>query len=347
MTASPLRGLFRLLKRIILTFVVLGIVAGTAVAWFWHDFTAPGPLNADKVVVVPKGSGTNGIAQVLAEAGIIRTPFVFAWGARLTDGGQPLHAGEFKFPAGVSAQGAMRVLIEDKPVLHRVTVAEGLTVAEIYGVLAGIPELRGPMPQPAPEGSLLPETYFFVLGDTRAQIVARMQTDMKAALANLWPKRDTEISLTSPAEAVTLASLVEKETGQPDERPHVAGVFYNRIKKGIALQSDPTVIFALTDGKGKLDRPLTSADLKIDSPYNTYLNTGLPQGPIANPGIASLQAVLHPVKTKDLYFVADGSGGHAFAATLEQHNKNVAKWRKFLKNQADKDAPQDLDEKAK
>ena len=160
-------------------------------------------------------------------------------------------------------------------------------------------------------------------------------TMMTARLAALWEQRDKEIPLASPDDAVTLASLVEKETSKDDERPRVAAVFYNRMKKGMALQSDPTVIFTLTDGKGKLDRTLTTADLKLDSPYNTYLNTGLPQGPIANPGIAALKGVLHPQKTKELYFVADGTGGHAFAETLDQHNKNVAKWRKFLKSQAD------------
>jgi UPF0755 protein len=334
--------LLRLIRGLVLLVVVLAFLVGGTAAWFWHAFNAPGPLTEEKVVIVPKGVGTQGIAHVLADAGVIQDPFVFALGARLTTHGQALHAGEFKFPAAVSDKGAIDVLILGKPVLHRVTVAEGLTVPEIFGILTQTPELQGDLPPPPPEGSLLPETYFFVLGDTRAQIVARMENDMKAALANLWVGRDTEISLTSPAEAVTMASLVEKETGQVGERPKVAAVFYNRMKKGMALQSDPTVIFVLTQGKGKLDRPLSNADLKIDSPYNTYLIAGLPEGPIANPGIAAITAVLHPAKTKDLYFVADGSGGHAFAETLEQHNQNVAKWRKFLKNQAVKD-PQNLE----
>jgi UPF0755 protein len=229
----------------------------------------------------------------------------------------------------------MRVLIEGHVVLHRLTIAEGLTVAEIYAVLSAAPDLEGPVPPKPPEGSLLPETYFFVLGDTRAQLVDRMRNEMSAKLTELWEKRDKAIPLETPADAVTLASLVEKETSQDDERARVAAVFYNRMKKGIPLQSDPTVIYALTDGQGKLDRLLTSADLKTDSPYNTYTNAGLPKGPIANPGVAALKGVLHPQKTKELFFVADGTGGHAFAETLDQHNKNVAKWRKFLKSQAD------------
>lgn len=338
MSGKPHSRLFRLAEGIVLVVVVLTFVAGGIAAWFWHEFNAAGPLRDETVVVIPKGAGMNGIAKVLADAGVIDNPFVFKLGARLTADGQALHAGEFKFPTAVSPRGAMRVLVEGKVVLHRLTVAEGLTVAEVYDVLSAQPDLQGPVPPKPPEGTLLPETYFFVLGDTRAQLVDRMRSEMAAKLGELWEKRDKEIPLASPDEAVTLASLVEKETSQDDERARVAAVFYNRMKKGMALQSDPTVIFALTDGKGKLDRTLTTADLKLDSPYNTYVNPGLPKGPIANPGLAALKAVLHPAKTKELYFVADGTGGHAFAETLDQHNKNVAKWRKFLKEQADQNS---------
>jgi UPF0755 protein len=335
--ASPKRPhsrLFKLIEGVVLVTVIFAFVVGGGVAWFWHEFNAGGPLRDEKIVVVPKGVGINGIAKVLTDAGVIENPLVFKLGARITAEGLPLHAGEFKFPAAVSPRGAMRVLIEGKVVLHRMTVAEGLTVAEIYDLLTAQPDLEGPVPPKPPEGSLLPETYFFVLGDTRAQIVDRMRSEMQAQLASLWDQRDKDIPLTAPDEAVTLASLVEKETSKDSERPRVAAVFYNRMKKGMALQSDPTVIYALTDGKGRLDRTLTSADLKLDSPYNTYTNAGLPKGPIANPGLAALKGVLHPAKTKELYFVADGTGGHAFAETLDQHNKNVAQWRKFLKSQA-------------
>jgi UPF0755 protein len=335
MSGKPHGRLFRLVEGVTLAVVVFAFMVGGIVAWFWHDFNAGGPLRDEKVVVIPKGAGINGIAKVLADAGVIENPLVFKIGARLTAEGLPLHAGEFKFPASVSPRGAMRVLIDGKVVLHRITIAEGLTVSEIYEVLRAQPDLQGPVPPKPPEGSLLPETYFFVLGDTRAQLVDRMRSEMSVKLAELWEKRDREIPLTGPEEAVTLASLVEKETSKDDERARVAAVFYNRMKRGMALQSDPTVIFALTDGKGKLDRSLTTTDLKLDSPYNTYVNAGLPKGPIANPGLAALKAVLHPAKTKELYFVADGTGGHAFAETLDQHNRNVAKWRKFLKSQAD------------
>jgi UPF0755 protein len=335
LSGKPHSRLFKLIEGITLVIVVFAFVVGGIAAWFWHEFNAAGPLREQKIVVIPKGAGTSGIAKVLTDAGVIEHPLVFKIGARLTAEGLPLHAGEFKFPASVSPRGAMRVLIEGKVVLHRMTIAEGLTVAEVYEVLAAQPDLEGPVPPKPPEGSLLPETYFFVLGDTRAQIVDRMRSEMSVQLAELWEKRDKDIPLTSPGEAVTLASLVEKETSKDNERARVAAVFYNRMKKGMALQSDPTVIFALTDGKGRLDRALTTADLKLDSPYNTYMIEGLPKGPIANPGLAALKGVLHPAKTKELYFVADGTGGHAFAETLDQHNKNVAKWRKLMKSQAD------------
>ena len=327
--------LFKLIEGVTLVVVVFAFIVGGISAWFWHEFNAAGPLRDEKIVVIPKGAGTNGIAKVLTDAGVIEYPLVFKIGARLTAEGLPLHAGEFKFPSSVSPRGAMRVLIEGKVVLHRMTVAEGLTVTEVYDVLTAQPDLEGPVPPKPPEGTLLPETYFFVLGDTRAKIVDRMRSEMSAQLTELWAKRDKNIPLTSPDEAVTLASLVEKETSKDNERARVAAVFYNRMKRGMALQSDPTVIFALTDGKGRLDRTLTTADLKLDSPYNTYMIEGLPKGPIANPGLAALKGVLHPAKTKELYFVADGTGGHAFAETLDQHNKNVAKWRKFMKSQAD------------
>ena len=189
-----------------------------------------------------------------------------------------------------------------------------------------------PAEMPA-DGTLLPETYFFSRGDTRAQLLERMRKGMKEALAELWPARDGTVALKSADEAVTLASIVEKETGLAAERPHVASVFFNRLAQGMPLQSDPTVIYALTGGKGPLGRALAHADLQVANPYNTYVNPGLPPGPIANPGRASLTAVLHPDSTNDLYFVADGSGGHAFAATLDAHNKNVAAWRQVQKQQ--------------
>jgi UPF0755 protein len=311
-------------------FIIL-LVGGGAFAWFWNGFNGNGPLKDEKVLVIPKGSGVNTIADLLAKEGVIQNPLVFKIGVKFFSKDQPLHAGEFRFPTAASPRGAMQVLIEGKSVLHRITLAEGWTVKEIYDALGASPLLEGPLPPPPAEGSLLPETYFFVRGDSRGELVARMKTNMSETVAKLWAKRDQKITLTSPEEAVVLASIVEKETGLNDERARVAAVFHNRLKKGMSLQSDPTVIFAVTLGKAPLGRDLTYADLKLDSPFNTYVITGLPPSPIANPGIAALTAVLHPKDTKDLYFVADGTGGHAFAETMDGHLKNVAKWRKLQK----------------
>ncbi len=247
---------------------------------------------------------------------------------------KPLIAGEYVFPKGISASGAMGIMIAGKSITHRLTIPEGLTVREVLELVSSAPLLDGPLPPERPaEGTLLPETYRFLRGESRASIIARMRDDMSTVLAEEWAKRDRSILVKTPEEAVALASVVEKETAQADERARIAGVFYNRLKKGMPLQSDPTVIFAVTLGTRKLNRGLTYDDLKVDSPYNTYLVKGLPPGPIANPGRDALHAVMHPQSHKELYFVADGTGGHAFAATLDEHNKNVAAWRKIQKAQ--------------
>ncbi|WP_374374761.1 endolytic transglycosylase MltG [Dongia sp.] len=314
-----------------LLLLALLAIGGSSI-WFWNAFNGNGPLAEEKTVVVPKGSGVATIAALLAEEGVIRSPLVFKIGVQLFGKEQPLQAGEFRFPAAASPRGAMQVLIEGKSVLHRITIAEGLTVREIFGVLQGTPLLEGPLPPLPPEGSLLPETYFFVRGDARGAIVERMQINMRAQLADLWEKRDTKLTtLESPEEAVILASIVEKETGVKAERARVAAVFHNRLKIGMPLQSDPTAIYGITLGRQDLGRNLTYADLKAVNDYNTYVIPGLPPAPIANPGIEALHAVLNPITSKELYFVADGTGGHAFAETLDQHNKNVAKWRKLQK----------------
>lgn len=307
------------------------LASGGGAVWFWNAFNANGPLQDEIVLVIPKGSGVNAIADLLSQQGIIKNPLVFKIGSKFFAKNQPLHAGEFRFPKAVSPRGAMQVLIDGKSVLHRITLAEGWTVKEMFDVLAQSPLLEGPLPPLPAEGTLLPETYFFVRGDSRGALVERMKSGMTENLESLWAKRDPELALETPAQAVVLASIVEKETGLKDERARVAAVFYNRLKKNMSLQSDPTVIYAITLGKVTLDRDLTYADLKIESPYNTYVVTGLPPTPIANPGLAALTAVLNPQKTKELYFVADGSGGHAFAETLDEHVKNVAKWREIQK----------------
>jgi UPF0755 protein len=214
-------------------------------------------------------------------------------------------------------------------VARRLTIAEGLTVAEVYELLEEAHGLTGELPPPPPEGSLLPETYFYAFGDPRAELVRRMQRAMDDVLAELWPRRAEDLPLDGRAEALTLASIVDKETASAAERAKVAAVFVNRLRRGMRLQADPTVIYGLTAGEGPLGRSLTRRDWADDSDYNTYRIDGLPPGPIANPGRAAIEAVLNPAAVDYLYFVADGSGGHAFARTLDEHNRNVALWRKI------------------
>jgi UPF0755 protein len=322
--------LIRKLVRLFLLVLVLAVgLAGGAAYWGFKKFHEPGPAATDTTVVIERGLGVRAIADKLADAGVIADPLVFSAGVRVYGEGRPLQAGEYLFPTRLSMRQVMEQMIDGVTIVHRLTIPEGLTSAEIVALVAAAPDLDGSVPATLPsDGSLLPETYFYSKGDTRAQLLERMRQGMKDALAQLWPARDDAVALASMAEAVTLASIVEKETGVAAERPHVASVFFNRLARAMPLQSDPTVIYALTGGKGPLGRALSRADLQVASAYNTYVNPGLPPGPIANPGRASLEAVLHPDDTKDLYFVADGTGGHAFAATLDEHNRNVAAWRK-------------------
>ncbi|HET6157281.1 MAG TPA: endolytic transglycosylase MltG, partial [Dongiaceae bacterium] len=300
----------RRLLNFLYTLIAITVIATAGVAYYLYaSFTGPGPLTEDKTLVIPKGTGVLEIGGILRTEGVIDDVRIFSLGVRLFSDHKPLIAGEYVFPRGVSPSGAMGILIAGKSITHRLTIPEGLAVREVLELISSEPLLDGPLPPDRPaEGTLLPETYTFLRGESRAAIIERMRDAMTKALAQEWGKRDPGISLKTPEEAVTLASVVEKETSQSGERARVAGVFYNRLKKGMPLQSDPTVIFAITLGKLKLNRGLTYDDLKIDSPYNTYLVKGLPPGPIANPGLAALQAVMHPMATKDLYFVADGSG---------------------------------------
>jgi len=302
--------------------------------WVQDRFDAPGPLDAPVIVDLPSGTGLAAVAKRLGEVGATDDPTVFQIAVRLSDQGRALKAGEYEIPARASGRAIMAMLVEGRTIVHRVTVPEGLTSTEIVAIVAASAVLQGTPPPAPPEGTFKPETYHVARGDERAAVIARMAADFEAALARLWAARAPDLPLASPAEAVVLASIVEKETGVAAERAKVAGVFYNRLARGMPLQSDPTVVYALTGGKAPLGRALTRDDLGFDSPYNTYQASGLPPGPIANPGVASLEAVLHPEATDALYFVADGSGGHAFAMTLAEHNRNVAKWRKIRDQQA-------------
>ena len=309
----------------------LGILAVAAALLFAASerFERPGPLSEDKIVVIPRGSDVETIAGILESQGVIDQQTIFTLGVRISGQARGLKAGEFRLPAHVSMRGAADILEAGRVVARRITVPEGLNVPAILALIKDAEGLQGEIAVQPEEGSLLPETYHYVLGDERSELLQRMATAMDQTLTELWPKRAEDLPFSSVEEAVILASIVEEETAVPQERPLVASVFVNRLRKGMRLQSDPTVIFALTGGAAPLGRPLTRNDLQVDNPFNTYRIRGLPPGPIANPGRESIAAVLNPAESEYFYFVADGTGGHAFAKTLAGHNRNVARWRKI------------------
>ncbi|HYH20247.1 MAG TPA: endolytic transglycosylase MltG [Azospirillum sp.] len=304
------------------------------VLWGGLRMVAPGPLTEPTTVVIPRGSSLDAIATTLAEAGVIESPWLFLFDVKLSGAGRELKAGEYAFTAGISADGVITLMRQGKTVVRRLTVPEGLTAAQIVALVEKEPALAGEVGERPKDGTLLPETYHFSYGDSREALLERMRTAMEQTLAEAWKHRDQDLPLRTPEEAVTLASIVEKETGVAAERARVAGVYVNRLQTGMRLQSDPTVIYALTQGSGELGRALTRNDLKTESPYNTYYVAGLPPGPIANPGKASILAALKPERHEYLYFVADGTGGHAFAKTLPDHNRNVSRWRDVQRRQS-------------
>jgi UPF0755 protein len=322
------------MRRLIALAVVLLLFAGIAGGGWWYatsTYTAPGPLAAPAQVVVPRG-GTTAIAEALAEKGVIADARAFLAAVWLTRGEGQLRAAEFLFPARASLRDVLEVLRTARPVQRRLTIPEGLTARQITAILERAEGLFGEMPA-FEEGALLPETYAYQWGDTRAAVIRRADQAMDQALAELWRTRQPNLPLATPREALILASIVERETGKAEERARVAAVFVNRLRRGMMLQSDPTAAYAAADG-GVLERPLTRADLDRDHPFNTYRIRGLPPGPIASPGRDAIRAVLQPAASDELFFVADGSGGHAFARTLEEHNRNVARWREIEQRRA-------------
>ena len=287
-------------------------------------------------MVIPRGTPAQ-VGEALSAAGVIGSVAEFRVAAALTREAGPLRAGELVFPALASLSDTLQVLRAGRTAQHRVTIPEGLTAAQVALLLDRTAALTGDPVVPQ-EGGILPETYEFDRGATRASIMQRAGAAMQRALAQAWAGRDADLNLDDPQQMLTLASMVERETAIPEERPHVAAVFLNRLRRGMRLQSDPTVIYAATGGIGVSGRPISHADLELTNPYNTYTSPALPPGPIAAPGVASLRAVAHPMLTDDLYFVADGHGGHIFAATLEQHLRNVAAWRALDPKPADRSA---------
>ncbi|WP_246731798.1 endolytic transglycosylase MltG [Methylocapsa sp. S129] len=299
----------------------------------------PGPLAADKVVVITRDDDGGSIPDQLERAGVIDSPLWFNLTLLLDGSRGKLKRGEYLFKEHVSLREAEEALISGKVLLHKVTVPEGLTSEQVVQRLRDNDVFVGDIKEIPREGSILPETYEFQRGVTRASVLAKMENDQAKLVDEIWKKRAPDLPIKSPGELVTLASIVEKETGKADERPHVAGVFINRLQKRMKLESDPTIVYGLVGGKGTLGHPISKSELQQATPYNTYIIEGLPPGPIANPGKAAMEAVANPSHTSDLFFVADGTGGHAFADTLDQHQKNVARWRQIEKDAKDRLAP--------
>jgi UPF0755 protein len=311
------------------------VAAVVILAWGAWLFAGPGPRSADggpTDVVLPTGARLPAIASTLARAHVIGSNLAFIAAAELTRAAPRLQAGEYEIPSGASLWRILEMIRDGVIVRHYVTIPEGVAARAVVGILERSDVLTGETATP-PEGSVLPETYQVRRGETRGQVLTEMMQARHKLLAQLWERRAPGLPYEDPAEAVTLASIVEKETALPQERARIAGLFINRLRVGMRLESDPTVIYGLTGGD-PLGHPLLASELTSASPFNTYKITGLPPTPIANPGRASLEAALHPATTGDLYFVADGAGGHVFAATWVEHLKNVAKWRAIEKSRA-------------
>ena len=316
----------RLLRRLI---IGLAIVIGIAVAIFLYSWFAPGPAAKPTAFTVAEGSSVSSVAGDLRNAGLIGSAGRFKIGARLFGGNDPVQAGEFEVPRGASASAILDLLQHGRPVQRLVTVPEGMPSIIVEERLAANQFLTGPTPKIA-EGSVLPDSYTFERGEARARVVERMQKAMARALAEEWKKKTARAVVRTPEEAIILASIVEKETGKASERPMVAGVLSNRIRIGMALGADATTIYPVTKGK-PLGRMIRRSELAADNGYNTRVIRGLPIGPITTPGRESIAAVLNPALTDALYYVADGTGGHVFARTLQEHNANAAKWRQYRK----------------
>ncbi|MEM6414778.1 MAG: endolytic transglycosylase MltG [Pseudomonadota bacterium] len=313
----------------LLVLLLLGAAAVSVGGYFAHrEVHRPGPHTEDTVVLLKSGSSVSMIAEELKSSGVLRHPELFIVVTRLTGVGGDLKAGEFQIPAGASAMELIELIVNGKSILHYVTIPEGLTTAQALRIIAEDPILEGEITLSPAEGTLLPETYAFTRSQTRDQIINSMVEAQTTFVDSVWDNRALELPYTTRSEAIILASIVEKETAQPNERGRIASVFVNRLRKNMRLESDPTVIYGLTQGE-PLGRGLRASELKKSTTYNTYRIFGLPPTPISNPGKDAILAVLNPDETDDIFFVANGEGGHAFASTLSQHNRNVATWRRI------------------
>ncbi|HAF40854.1 MAG TPA: endolytic transglycosylase MltG [Sphingobium sp.] len=305
--------------------LLIGLAVAAFVAFrFVHGWTEQGPAEQEISITVPEGASLSEAAVLLKQAGAVRSADAFLTRAKVFGGGESIKAGEFVIPAGASNSDILSILQGGKTLTRLITIPEGMPSILVYERLMANDQLTGDIQVPD-EGSVMPDSYAFDRGESRAAVLKRMQGAMDKALAQLWAERAPDTIARSPREAIILASIVEKETGVPSERPMVAGVYSNRLRKNMMLQADPTIIYPITKGK-PLGRRIRKSEIAAVNDYNTYAMVGLPKGPIANPGRLSILAVLHPAKTNALYFVADGKGGHIFADTYQQHNENVRKW---------------------
>ena len=322
----------------VLTIIILAVVIGAGAVYFGkREFDGPGPSTVASNFLVKQGAGVSEVAAQLERRGLISDARIFRIGIRAYGNDQALKAGEYEIKPGSSMRDIMELLKSGKSVLYSLTIPEGITVHQAFQRIAENDALSGEMPKEIPaEGSLAADTQRFTRGTARQEIIDKMVAHQKELVEEIWARRSPNLPISDINEFVTLASIVEKETGKADERPRIAGVFINRLNKGMRLQSDPTILYGLFGGQGRpADRPIYQSDIQKPTAYNTYVINGLPPTPIANPGRASLEAVANPSKTKELYFVADGTGGHVFAETLDEHNRNVAKWRAVQKQRAE------------
>jgi UPF0755 protein len=344
---GPVSGMLRFFNGLLSFAFLLLLIAGAVALALRASFEQPGPLGHATVAVIPKGEGVYEIASRLEREGIVSDRRLFManylserLNSSLTDSKpMQLKAGEFEIRRQASLRQVLETLIEGKTILYRITIPEGLTSAQIIERVRAEPNLQGEIQNLPAEGTLLPDTYKFSRGMARQELVDRMRSEQQRFLATVWEKRQKDLPLQTPEQALVLASIVEKETGRADERDKVAGVFVNRLKSRMRLQSDPTIVYGIAASQGTLGRGITRADIDTKTPYNTYQIDGLPPTPICNPGRPAIEATLNPAKTSDLYFVADGTGGHTFSPTLKDHNSAVQVWRRFEREMKAKQEP--------